>query len=69
MPAFYVAGKTFLRFHEEPGVLVCWCKDPSERELLLATGEASSLRPRTMRAMPASLSGWNASRPTNLPSS
>lgn len=39
MPAFYVAGKIFLRFHEEPGVLVCWCKDLSERELLLATGE------------------------------
>ncbi|MCI9888008.1 MmcQ/YjbR family DNA-binding protein [Micrococcales bacterium 31B] len=42
-PAFYVAGKIFLRFHEEPGVLVCWRKDLSERELLLATGEGKFL--------------------------
>lgn len=35
-PAFYVAGKIFARFHEEPGVLVCWRADLGERELLLA---------------------------------
>ncbi|GAB3475909.1 MmcQ/YjbR family DNA-binding protein [Nocardiopsis coralliicola] len=35
-PAFYVAGKIFARFHEQPGVLVCWLPDLDDREALLA---------------------------------
>lgn len=34
--AFYVAGNIFARFREEPGVLVCWCRDLGDREALLA---------------------------------
>lgn len=36
-PAFYVAGKIFARFHEEPDVLVCWRENLEEREDLLAS--------------------------------
>lgn len=34
-PAFYVAGRIFLRLHEQPGVLVCWRRDLAERQVLL----------------------------------
>lgn len=33
--AFYVAKKIFARMHEQPDVLVCWCRDLGEREALL----------------------------------
>lgn len=35
-PAFYAAGKIFARMHEQPGVLICWRADLTEREALLA---------------------------------
>ena len=34
-PAFYVGKKMFARFHDQPGVLVCWRADLGEREALL----------------------------------
>lgn len=34
-PAFSVAGKTFARLHDLPGVLVCWRADLEERQVLL----------------------------------
>ncbi|GAB3713331.1 MmcQ/YjbR family DNA-binding protein [Nocardiopsis nanhaiensis] len=34
-PAFYVAGKIFARFHDQPGVLVLWCASVEERQELL----------------------------------
>jgi len=37
MPGFRVRTKGFARLHEEPGVLMLWCADLSEKEALIAT--------------------------------
>ncbi len=37
MPGFRVRTKGFARLHEEPGVLMLWCADLSEKEALIAS--------------------------------
>jgi hypothetical protein len=37
MPGFRVRTKGFARLHEQPGVLMLWCADLSEKEALIAS--------------------------------
>ncbi|MEJ7771181.1 MAG: MmcQ/YjbR family DNA-binding protein [Geodermatophilaceae bacterium] len=37
MPGFRVRTKGFARLHEEPGVLMLWCADLSEKQALIAS--------------------------------
>lgn len=39
--AWRVAGRVFLRMHEQPGVLVAWCADEHEKHALLAEDGAA----------------------------